>query len=289
MEVVCPSIHPSSSHKPRSRRKNPDILLPSDTLQLLLGDPKAGQTGYISPPATSGSAPGSPLKGWRPGRILTRCPNHLSWLLSMRRSSGSTRAPHPISKTERSYPQKETYFRRLYLRSRIFCHYSDLMTIGDSWDKDGAVNWKFLLLAQLPLHHKGPAQRSQYCWRSPNPSVRLSLQLAREQHPEILKLLRLRQRLIPDPKRALHLFLLENNGLIWRSWLLHTQLWSSPAHTEGHGLRRPTETHHLHKAQVPKPDAALSLTMTQDLIRENHKQGPDEGHEGRLCIPNAVN
>jgi len=42
------------------QERNPDIPLPSDTLQLLLGDPEAfpGQKGYIIPPVSPGSAPG---------------------------------------------------------------------------------------------------------------------------------------------------------------------------------------------------------------------------------------
>ena len=43
--------------------------------------------------------------------------------------------------------------------------------------KDGAGTWKLLLPAQLPLHHNGPEQRPHYCWRSPDPSVHLWLQL----------------------------------------------------------------------------------------------------------------
>jgi len=31
-------------------------------------------------------------------------------------------------------------------------------------NKDGAVTWKLLLPAQLPLHHNGPEQRPHYCW-----------------------------------------------------------------------------------------------------------------------------
>lgn len=60
------SIHPSSttylwSGRGGSRLSIPDILLPSSTFQLLLGDPKVfpGQVGYLVPPASSRSVPGS--------------------------------------------------------------------------------------------------------------------------------------------------------------------------------------------------------------------------------------
>ncbi len=58
-----------------------------------------GQMRYMIPPASSGSTLGSP-RSWRcpenlprkppKGGILTRCLNHLCWLLLVQRSSGST-------------------------------------------------------------------------------------------------------------------------------------------------------------------------------------------------------
>ncbi|TWW81842.1 hypothetical protein D4764_01G0016570 [Takifugu flavidus] len=60
--------------------------------------------------------------GRRPGGIRTRCPSHLIWLLSMRRSSGSTPnsswmaelLTHLISKEEPSHPTEEAHFGHLY-------------------------------------------------------------------------------------------------------------------------------------------------------------------------------
>ena len=62
---------------------------PDIPLQLLLGGSEAfpGQMGYIIPPVSSGSDPGPPPKRHPDQR------NHLSWLLSMWRSSGSTPSP----------------------------------------------------------------------------------------------------------------------------------------------------------------------------------------------------
>ena len=37
------------------------------------------------------------------------------------------------------------------------------VTSGEGWNKDGAVSWKLLLPAQLPLHHNGPEQQSSKC------------------------------------------------------------------------------------------------------------------------------
>ena len=61
------NVHPSivfrlsevGSWRQQVQEGTPDIPLPSDILQLLLGDPEAfsGQKGYISPPACSGSVP----------------------------------------------------------------------------------------------------------------------------------------------------------------------------------------------------------------------------------------
>jgi len=55
----------------RLSRPPTDFLLPSNTLQLLLGDPKAipGQIRYIIPPAGSGSAPGSPASRMCPENL----------------------------------------------------------------------------------------------------------------------------------------------------------------------------------------------------------------------------
>jgi len=71
--------------------------------------------------------------------------------------------------------------------------------------------------------------------RAPISSVHLSLQLAItcEQDPEILKLLRLWQGLIPDPEVALHLISVKNHGLAFgRANFLpgHVTLRHAPVH-----------------------------------------------------------
>ena len=58
-------------------------------------------------------------------------------------------APCLISKAEPSQPPKETNISHLYLRSRSFGYYPELMTIGEGLNKDAPVNWKLHLVAQL--------------------------------------------------------------------------------------------------------------------------------------------
>jgi len=82
------------SRRQQVQERNLDLPLPSNTLQLLLGDPKAfpGQKGHIIPPTSPGSAPKPPpsgtcpktFQGRRPGDILTRCPKQTAvciWVL----------------------------------------------------------------------------------------------------------------------------------------------------------------------------------------------------------------
>ena len=113
------------------------------------------------PPALPGGPRGRPRTRWRdyvsrlawerlvftsPGRrprgILTRCPSHLIWLLSMRRSSGSTPSPSQMTELltlslgEPRHPAEETHFGRLYSRSRSFGHYPQLVTIGEDGNVD---------------------------------------------------------------------------------------------------------------------------------------------------------
>lgn len=83
-------------------------------LQLICGRAKEAGPGHLSPQqhspalpggpqAVSGQSSGSPLsgifkktsKGMHPGGILIRHLNHLSWLLSMWRRSGSNPSSHP--------------------------------------------------------------------------------------------------------------------------------------------------------------------------------------------------
>ena len=122
------------------------------------------------------------------------------------------------------------------------------------------------MASHLLLHHNQPTQRPHYCWRSPDPSVHLSLQLTItcEQDPHILRLLHLRQRLITDSEGALHLLQITNHGLgfgradvhpgcftlgcellqsSWRSWLAEANKTTSSAKAEvqpwGSQTRRP--------------------------------------------------
>ena len=133
-----------------------DIPLPSDTLQLLLGDYEGipGQKGNIIPPASPGSPPGPPPSRTYPVSLqmeaTRRHPNQVpepsqltpfdaeeQRLCSEFAPDGQ--APHPISKAEPSQPPKETHCSCLYLRSS-FGLYPDLVTIVEGWKKDGPVN-----------------------------------------------------------------------------------------------------------------------------------------------------
>ena len=97
--LVCPSIHPSSSAYPRSghggsssSRVSQTSLFPATSASsdhLILGLPRG-----LLP---AGCAWNTSQRKW-PGGILTRCPNHLNWLLPTQRSSGST--PSPSRMTE---------------------------------------------------------------------------------------------------------------------------------------------------------------------------------------------
>ncbi len=70
---IYPSIHPSIFFRSsgaglwwqQAQQSSPDVPLPSNTFQLLWGDPEAfpGQMRYVIPPACSGSTPGS-LASW---------------------------------------------------------------------------------------------------------------------------------------------------------------------------------------------------------------------------------
>ena len=113
---------------------NSDVPLPGHLHQLLRGDTKMVTSQLRDPPwglLPDGHAQNS-SPGRRAGGIMTRCPNHFNWLLSKRRSSGSSlslsqisRTPHPISKAEPSPPAKKVHFHRLFLQSHFFGHYPD--------------------------------------------------------------------------------------------------------------------------------------------------------------------
>ncbi|TWW54108.1 hypothetical protein D4764_0211280 [Takifugu flavidus] len=100
------------------------------------------------------------------------------------------RAFPPFSKVEPGQPVEETHFDRLYPRSRSFSHHPTLMAID-----------RLSARVTADADTKPPV----------DPPFHTTL--TREQDPEILELLHLRQDLLPDPEKALYLFLSEDHGL----------------------------------------------------------------------------
>ena len=47
---------------------------------------------------------------------------------------------HPISKAEPGQSTEEAHFGHLYPQSHSFCHYLELMTIGEGWNINGLLN-----------------------------------------------------------------------------------------------------------------------------------------------------
>ncbi len=88
------------------------------------------------------------------------------------------------------------------------------MTIGEIRNIDWLVNQELRLAAQL-LHRNRPVHRPHYCRSCTDPSVNLLLHrsFTREQDPNILKLLHLRQELSTNLKWASHLYPTEHHGL----------------------------------------------------------------------------
>ncbi len=130
--------------------------------------------------------------GRRPGGILTRCLNHLSWLFSTQRSCGYTPSPleddwtfHLIPKEDASHPPDESRFSRLYPQSHSFDHDPSFMPIGDGRNKDWLVDLELRLLVQLSF-------LSRQCNKASTKPLLLHSSLTREQDPKILKLLYLR-------------------------------------------------------------------------------------------------
>ena len=183
---VYPSIHLSIFHRlfgVRSRgqqpeRGSPDFPLSSHFIRLFWGDPEAfsgqprdtvlqyilGLPGGLLPVGRALNA--SPWR--RLGGILTRCPNHLTWHLSARRSSSSSRMAELLTLSLRESPPRpseEAHFSLLYLRSCYFSHYPKLVTIGQGRNKDQRVN----------LYHNRPAQSSHHRRCRTDPSVDLPL------------------------------------------------------------------------------------------------------------------
>ncbi|MEQ2190311.1 hypothetical protein GOODEAATRI_034443 [Goodea atripinnis] len=119
-----------------------------------------------------------------------------------------SRAPHPISKGASGHPTEEAHFSRLYPGSNSFGHDPKFMAIGEGGNVDQLVNHELRFSAQLSLHHNGPAQYPHYCGSRTDPSVDFPLHssITREQDPEILELLHLRQELPSNLKRTRHPF-----------------------------------------------------------------------------------
>ena len=103
------------------QEENPDIPLPSDTLQPLLEDLEVfqGLKAYINHSASSGSAAGSTPSP--PKEATMRHPNQLPESLHLTAFSAvgqqlyfrlrpDAQAPNPISKAEPSQPTKDTQF-----------------------------------------------------------------------------------------------------------------------------------------------------------------------------------
>ena len=111
-----------------------------------------------------------------PKTILTRCPNHLNWLLSMWRSSGSTlnlsRMTELLTVSLRESPA--TLQRKLI--SAAYHHYPQLVTIGEGWNKDRLV----------PFSDWEPWSQIYRCWFSSLPLhtlLQTSLVRAEDPHP----------------------------------------------------------------------------------------------------------
>ena len=91
---------------------------------------------------------------WRhPEGILTRCPNHLIWLLSVQRSSGSTPSFSrmaellTLSLREPNHSAEEANLSDLYPQCHSFGHYPKFATIGEDRNEDPPVNRELRLLA----------------------------------------------------------------------------------------------------------------------------------------------
>ena len=106
---------------------------------------------------------------------------------------------------------------------------------------------KHWFLARLPLCHNKLMQHPYFCWWSYNLSIFLFLYptISREQDPQMLKLILLRERPTPDLVVALHLFPVENHGLRLRERLSY-----SAVNAWGHVLKEPTELHLPQKAEM---------------------------------------
>lgn len=136
------------------------------------------------------------------GGILIR---HLRHFLLMQSSSGPT--PSSLRMSEVLALSRRLRQATLWSWSQSFDHYPDLMTVSRGRSIDGQVKH------QLPLHHHGPAQCSQYCWCHTKLPFHLTLlfPITREHDPEIFELSRSgKQQLTPNLQVAHYHFLAGN-------------------------------------------------------------------------------
>ncbi|KAI3360880.1 hypothetical protein L3Q82_012887 [Scortum barcoo] len=154
----------------------------------------------------------------------------------------------------------------------------------------------------LLLHHDGPVHRPHNCGRCTNPPVNLTLDLSltREQDPEILELLHLRQDLSTHLERACHPFPVENHGLGFGGADSHPSRFTlgckplqymlkgnSPAgvqHALGTGLT-------YYCRQCNEPSSCSGRTETEQPLAKapgphtHTEHSPTEYHEGHGRMP----
>lgn len=119
--------------------------------------------------------------GRHPGGILISFPNHLSWFLSMWRSSGSILSPFWITElltlSLRLRPTTLQWglISTAGLYPQSFGHYLTVMTLGKGRDIHQPINWHLHFYVQFCLHHSRLGQRPHNCWCFTNPSVNFPL------------------------------------------------------------------------------------------------------------------
>uniref|UniRef100_A0A8C9WD66 receptor protein-tyrosine kinase n=1 Tax=Scleropages formosus TaxID=113540 RepID=A0A8C9WD66_SCLFO len=151
--------------------------------------------------------------GRRPGGIRNRCPSHLNWLLSMRRSSGSTPSSSRVSELLTLYA--ELY----YVRDSVVNHYalafvmpvpSETSSLHFTWQSKSKVNYRLgfqvdnpvaMSLPQSNISSHGEVPRSPsvfrvdlFCLGKVDAEVILTVQLNLTLHPNNFTVLNFKQR-----------------------------------------------------------------------------------------------
>ena len=150
VQTVSYSSHPSffvcfsgvGSHWQQAQKVILEALLPSNTSQLLLGNPETfpGQMRYIIPPVSSGSAQGSPPSWSCQENIQREAPRRqLHFELPP-----DVRAPHPISEDE-PLLSEDSYSLGLCPK---------LVIMGECWNVDRATNKKLHLPADVQQNRR---------------------------------------------------------------------------------------------------------------------------------------